>query len=66
VTLPGGGAVGKRLTVYPSRKKDGGEPLPPGDYTMQMVLYGSLLALSGEDAAKEIATSERVAFRIVK
>jgi hypothetical protein len=66
VTLPGGGLVGKKITVYPSRKAEGVESLPPGDYTMQLVLYGSLLGLSGEDAAREVATSEWVAFKIVK
>jgi hypothetical protein len=66
VTLPGGGLVGKKLTVYPSRKGEGIESLPPGDYTMQLVLYGSLLGLSGQDAAREVATSEWVPFRIVK
>ena len=66
VTLPGGGVVGETLTIYPSRKSKSGESLPPGDYTMQMVLSGTLLSLAGQDKATEIVTSERVVFKIVK
>ena len=66
VTLPSGGFIGKKLTVYPARKGNGGDSLPPGDYTMELVLNGTLLSLDGKDAAREIVTSERVAFRLVK
>ena len=54
------------LKVYPLRKARGGEDLPPGDYTIQMVLYGSLLGLGGKDEGKVIVTTERVAFRVSK
>ena len=66
VTIPGGGFVGKKLTVYSSQKIDGVEPLPPGDYTMQLILTGMLLSLDGKYEDTEIITSERVAFKIVK
>jgi hypothetical protein len=66
VRLPAGGFVGVKLEVYPLRKAGGGEDLPPGKYTMQMVLYGSLLGLGGKEDAKEIVTTQRVAFRISK
>ena len=64
--LPAGGFVGVKLEVYPLRKAGGGEDLPPGKYTMQMVLHGSLLSLGGKDAAKEIVTTQRVPFRVSK
>src|SRR4051812_21431912 len=66
VRLPAGGFVGVKLEVYPLRKAGGGGDLPPGKYTMQMVLYGSLLSLGGKDDAKEIVTTQRVAFRVSK
>jgi len=65
IRLPGGGFVGAKVRVYPSRKALGGD-LPPGHYTMQLILYGSLLSLGGKDDAKEIVLSEPVAFRISK
>ena len=66
VQLPGGGFVGAMLKIYPARQAPGGEVLPPGDYTLQLVLHGSLLSLGGKDDTKEIVATERVAFRVVK
>jgi hypothetical protein len=66
VQLPGGGFVGARLKVSPGRQAPGGDVLPPGDYTLQLVLHGSLLSLGGTEDAKEIVTTEPVAFRVVK
>jgi hypothetical protein len=66
VRLPAGGFVGVKLKAYPLRKAGGGEDLPPGKYTMQLVLYGSLLSLGGKEDVKEIVTTERVPFRVSK
>jgi len=42
------------------------EALLPGDYTMQLVVNGSLLCFTGKEAGQDVATSERVPFRIIK
>ena len=60
------GYVGRKFSVYPWRKGHEPEALLPGDYTMQLVVNGSLLCFTGKEAGQDVATSERVPFRIIK
>ena len=66
MSLLGGGFVGRKFSVYPWRKGHEPEALLPGDYTMQLVVNGSLLGFTAKEAGEDVATSERVPFRIVK
>jgi RNA polymerase sigma factor (sigma-70 family) len=59
------GFVGGKLTVYPGRQF-AADPLPPGDYTLQLEVHRSLLNPDGDSDTKVIANSECVRFRIVK
>jgi hypothetical protein len=66
VSLLGGGFVGCKFSVYPWQNELRPETLLPGDYTLQLVLNGSLLGFTRKLAGEEVATSERVPFHIVK
>jgi hypothetical protein len=66
--LPSGGIVGTKMAVYPGRTRtldDREGMLPPGQYTLQMEFFGSLINLQGGDRWKSIVVSERVPLRIV-
>ena len=66
VLLLDGGFVGTKLSINPSLKYGGSGMLAPGDYTMQLILSGVALGFSGNERFREVATSERIAFRLVK